>query len=385
MWWHLVVIIVSQRWTLQCSTKTMREDGGFEAIKKAVGNLALRHKEHISAYGEGNERRLTGKHETANINTFSWVCPKNPVPSKIVGCCSIRASATKNILSDPLPLSLLIGRVLPTVVARSAWDGRLRGRAKVCSYLFSRIYRGPCWYSSPDWYLIRIFFLFLQSRILGRSPPSVQHGPIRGDFTAGGDDDPVGADGGIGCRPEGAVGGLILDWEAQGRRRRSASQSPPSLLFHRLSSLLRPVCYFLRMRSKNEGKRRSLDWPVQNGNGKPWPSLIGSSFSCRPPRSSARLSLLFKPRFGSWCAVAWNDDGAGEMLAPVPPLGRMSWDSFPPKSGCRDGLLFQAKKFQADLAGEGIVGRQLVIWCAGEMAQQRARSRRKGTHPVRRL
>ena len=23
-------------------------------------------------YGEGNERRLTGKHETADIHTFSW-------------------------------------------------------------------------------------------------------------------------------------------------------------------------------------------------------------------------------------------------------------------------------------------------------------------------
>ncbi|KAK8518512.1 hypothetical protein V6N12_017659 [Hibiscus sabdariffa] len=54
------------------STKSMREEGGFEVIKKAILNLSLRHKEHISAYGEGNERRLTGKHETASINTFSW-------------------------------------------------------------------------------------------------------------------------------------------------------------------------------------------------------------------------------------------------------------------------------------------------------------------------
>lgn len=60
-----------------CSTKSMREDGGFEVIKKAILNLSLRHKDHISAYGEGNERRLTGKHETADINTFSWVGSKN--------------------------------------------------------------------------------------------------------------------------------------------------------------------------------------------------------------------------------------------------------------------------------------------------------------------
>ncbi|GFZ14077.1 glutamine synthetase 2 [Actinidia rufa] len=39
------------------STKSMREEGGFEVIKKAILNLSLRHKEHISAYGEGNERR----------------------------------------------------------------------------------------------------------------------------------------------------------------------------------------------------------------------------------------------------------------------------------------------------------------------------------------
>ena len=51
----------------------MRNDGGIHVIKKAIEKLALRHKEHIAAYGEGNERRLTGRHETADINTFSWV------------------------------------------------------------------------------------------------------------------------------------------------------------------------------------------------------------------------------------------------------------------------------------------------------------------------
>ncbi|CAN1325524.1 Glutamine synthetase nodule isozyme [Linum perenne] len=54
------------------STKSMREEGGITVIKKAIEKLGLRHKEHISAYGEGNERRLTGQHETADINTFSW-------------------------------------------------------------------------------------------------------------------------------------------------------------------------------------------------------------------------------------------------------------------------------------------------------------------------
>ena len=34
-----------------------------QAFGKAV-------KEHIQEYGEGNDKRLTGKHETCDINTF---------------------------------------------------------------------------------------------------------------------------------------------------------------------------------------------------------------------------------------------------------------------------------------------------------------------------
>lgn len=55
------------------STKSMRNDGGYKEIKEAIEKLRKRHKEHIAAYGEGNERRLTGHHETADINTFVWV------------------------------------------------------------------------------------------------------------------------------------------------------------------------------------------------------------------------------------------------------------------------------------------------------------------------
>lgn len=55
------------------STKPMRENGGYErAIIPALQKLSLKHKEHIAAYGEGNEARLTGKHETASIDKFKW-------------------------------------------------------------------------------------------------------------------------------------------------------------------------------------------------------------------------------------------------------------------------------------------------------------------------
>ncbi|TMW59252.1 hypothetical protein Poli38472_004321 [Pythium oligandrum] len=54
------------------STKEMREDGGMAKIIEAIEKLKLKHKVHIAAYGQGNERRLTGKHETASIESFSY-------------------------------------------------------------------------------------------------------------------------------------------------------------------------------------------------------------------------------------------------------------------------------------------------------------------------
>lgn len=54
------------------STKAMRAPGGIEAVKEACEKLKLKHTEHIAVYGAGNDTRLTGKHETANINEFRY-------------------------------------------------------------------------------------------------------------------------------------------------------------------------------------------------------------------------------------------------------------------------------------------------------------------------
>lgn len=55
------------------STKGMREEGGYEKeIIPALERLSKKHQEHIEAYGEGNDQRLTGKHETAPITEFRW-------------------------------------------------------------------------------------------------------------------------------------------------------------------------------------------------------------------------------------------------------------------------------------------------------------------------
>lgn len=53
------------------STKEMRVPGGMKAIDAAVEKLSKRHSEHIALYGADNDLRLTGRHETASMSSFS--------------------------------------------------------------------------------------------------------------------------------------------------------------------------------------------------------------------------------------------------------------------------------------------------------------------------
>jgi glutamine synthetase len=54
------------------STKATRAPGGFDVILDHMKKLSARHLQHIAAYGEGNERRLTGHHETSSMGKFSF-------------------------------------------------------------------------------------------------------------------------------------------------------------------------------------------------------------------------------------------------------------------------------------------------------------------------
>jgi glutamine synthetase len=54
------------------STNSMREDGGLTIILDAIEKLKNKHNEHIRVYGVDNDQRLTGAHETASINDFSY-------------------------------------------------------------------------------------------------------------------------------------------------------------------------------------------------------------------------------------------------------------------------------------------------------------------------
>jgi glutamine synthetase len=58
------------------STKNMREGygntTGLDYINNAIEKLADKHNEHMQVYGTGNEQRMTGKHETASYDIFTF-------------------------------------------------------------------------------------------------------------------------------------------------------------------------------------------------------------------------------------------------------------------------------------------------------------------------
>lgn len=74
------------------STENMRKEGGMAYIEEACKKLGFFHKEHIKVYGADNDKRLTGKHETCDINTFKWavahrgVSVRIPLPVYKAGC-----------------------------------------------------------------------------------------------------------------------------------------------------------------------------------------------------------------------------------------------------------------------------------------------------------
>jgi len=54
------------------SIKSMREDGGYAVITKVCDAFEPVAKQHIECYGEDNDKRLTGAHETCAITEFKW-------------------------------------------------------------------------------------------------------------------------------------------------------------------------------------------------------------------------------------------------------------------------------------------------------------------------
>ncbi len=109
------------------STKGMRSEGGWAVIEDAVAKLRIKHADHIAVYGAGNERRLTGRHETAPIDKFSAGVAHRGASIRIPRQAALEK---KGYIEDRRPASnmdpyLVTGLIVKTTVLDTFPEGSL--------------------------------------------------------------------------------------------------------------------------------------------------------------------------------------------------------------------------------------------------------------------
>merc|ERR1719335_645945 len=63
---------VTESHNCMCTFAPKPKEGGYDVIIKVCEAFGKVAKEHVAEYGEGNDKRLTGKHETCSINEFKY-------------------------------------------------------------------------------------------------------------------------------------------------------------------------------------------------------------------------------------------------------------------------------------------------------------------------
>jgi glutamine synthetase len=100
------------------STENMRTEGGWDWLMDAIARLERKHLEHIELYGAGNERRLTGRHETAPLHKFSWGVANRGASIRVPRSAKLEG---KGYLEDRRPASnmdpyLVTGKIVQTTL-----------------------------------------------------------------------------------------------------------------------------------------------------------------------------------------------------------------------------------------------------------------------------
>lgn len=99
------------------STETMRSGAkGMPYINDMMEKLGKKHKLHIEMYGEGNEGRLTGIHETSSMDKFSYGVGDRSVSVRIP--TAVASAEGKGYFEDRRPG----GNIDPYVVSAMIFD-----------------------------------------------------------------------------------------------------------------------------------------------------------------------------------------------------------------------------------------------------------------------
>lgn len=139
----------------------------LQPIMAAIEKLSKTHAEHISQYGTGNEQRLTGKHETCDINTFRWVPRQKTLLCQLVCFRCHQPKRQQHLYTSLHRWSVAVLVVDRVAHSRLSWptppDRTFRVRCCSCSCLF---------------------FMFTGLVLLTAAPPSASPCPCSSRATA---------------------------------------------------------------------------------------------------------------------------------------------------------------------------------------------------------
>lgn len=98
------------------STKTMRGgEQGMPYIERMMEKFGAKHALHISVYGEDNNKRLTGLHETSSCDTFSYGVANRAASFRIPS--SVAAANGKGYIEDRRPASNIDPYIVGALIA----------------------------------------------------------------------------------------------------------------------------------------------------------------------------------------------------------------------------------------------------------------------------
>jgi len=116
------------------STETMRAGtGGMKYIDDMMTKFSERHALHISLYGAGNDKRLTGEHETSSATVFSYGCGNRAASFRIP--TSTMAANGKGYVEDRRPASNIDPYVVSAIIFDTGVLAESKAAPLVESYL----------------------------------------------------------------------------------------------------------------------------------------------------------------------------------------------------------------------------------------------------------
>lgn len=153
------------------STAEMRAEGGMKHIEAAMKSLEKRHEDHILVYGEGNRDRLTGNHETGNIEKFSWGVADRGASIRVPRQC---AKEGKGYFEDRRPASNADPYQITGIIVETVSSGAIAKWQLLTASRCLAAHKIPPSISTPPKHFFN-FEVYTCTISLGR--PHLVHGP----------------------------------------------------------------------------------------------------------------------------------------------------------------------------------------------------------------